>query len=132
MNSSDFLESRNFDVLSQQYGPQLIWQPANNLRVVGTYERKGNENLQIEGLSESSTLQTLRGELTFNQADKGSLRSTFSFVNIDFTGDPNSYLGYILLDALQPGQNQTWLYNGRKSENQNAIHTGTVEVTAFF
>ena len=87
-------------------------------------------------------------ELTWNKAGIGSVRGTFSVVNIDFQGDPTSYLGYLLLDALQPGTNQTWqlnwqqkltkgmqislLYNGRKSENAGAIHTGNVQVTAFF
>lgn len=148
LNESDFLDSRNFEIASNSYRPQLIWQPSNVLRLIGSFERKSKRNQFIESSSESSTIKTYMAELTWNQAGLGSLRGSFSFVQIDFNGDPTSYLGYLLLDALQPGTNQTWqvnwqqklskgmqislLYNGRKSEDVGAIHTGNVQVTAFF
>lgn len=148
LNQSDFLDSRNFEIMSNSYRPQLIWQPTNVLRLIGSYERKVKMNEFSESSNESATSQVYMTELTWNQAGKGSLRGIFSVVKIDFTGDPSSYLGYLLLDALQPGTNQTWqinwqqrlskgmqvslLYNGRKSENVEAIHTGSVQVTAFF
>lgn len=148
INRSDFLETRNLSVFSNAYEPQLIWQPSNVFRAIGSFMIKRRANEFIETSNESSTSQTYKGEVVWNQAGKGSLRGTFSFINIQFVGDPISYLGYILLDALQPGSNQTWqinwqqkiskgmqlslLYNGRKSENVAAIHTGTVQVTAFF
>ena len=148
LNQSDFLDSRNFDLSLNSYKPQLIWQPSNVLRVIGSYERKSKRNTFTESSDESSTSQIYSTELTFNQPGKGSLRGVFSLVKIDFTGDPASYLGYLLLDALQPGTNQTWqvnwqqkvskgmqlslIYNGRKSEASEAIHTGSVQVTAFF
>ena len=148
LNRSDFLDSRNFDIHSNSYKPQLIWQPSNNLRLIGSYERKSRQNEFMETSDESTITQNYTGELTWNQAGKGSVRASFSFVDINFTGDPATYLGYILLDGLQPGNNQTWqlniqqrlskgmqvslLYNGRNSENANVIHTGSVQVTAFF
>ncbi len=148
LNRSDFLDSRNFDLRSNSYKPQLIWQPTNYLRLLGSYERKGRRNEFVETSNESSVSQAYTGELTWTQTGKGSVRATFSVLSIDFQGDPSSYLGYILLDGLQPGNNQTWqlnvqqklskgmqislLYNGRKSEEQEAIHTGSVQVTAFF
>ena len=118
------------------------------LRLIGSYERKTRRNEFTESSLESALSKVYKTELTWNQAGKGSLRGTFSIVQIEFTGDPSSYLGYLLLDALQPGTNQTWqlnwqqkiskgmqlslLYNGRKSEDASAIHTGNVQVTAFF
>ena len=148
LNQSDFLNSRNFEIISNSYRPQLIWQPSNTLRVIGSYERKTKRNELLESSSESTTSKIYMTELTWNKAGIGSVRGTFSVVNIDFQGDPTSYLGYLLLDALQPGTNQTWqlnwqqkltkgmqislLYNGRKSEDAGAIHTGNVQVTAFF
>ncbi len=148
LNQSDFLDSRNFDLSINSYKPQLIWQPTNTLRVIGSYERKSKRNTFTESSNELSVSQVYSTELTFNRTGKGSLRGVFSFIRIDFSGDPASYLGYLLLDALQPGTNQTWqvnwqqkiskgmqlslLYNGRKSEQADAIHTGSVQVTAFF
>jgi hypothetical protein len=148
LNQSDFLDSRNFEIVTNAYKPQLIWQPSNVFRLIGSYERKIRQNEFTESSSESALTNTYSSELTWNQAGKGSLRTTFSIVKNDFSGDPASYLGYLLLDALQPGTNQTWqvnwqqrvsrgmqislLYNGRKSEDTSAIHTGNVQVTAFF
>ncbi len=148
LNESDFLDSRNFEIISNAYRPQLIWQPSNVLRLIGSFERKTKRNQFIESSSESSSTNTYSAELTWNQTGIGSLRGTFSVVQIGFSGDASSYLGYLLLDALQPGTNQTWqinwqqklskgmqislLYNGRKSEDNAAIHTGNVQVTAFF
>ena len=148
LNQSDFLESRNFDIRSSMYKPQLIWQPTNFLRLIGSYERRNRANEFSELSNESAITQSYTGELTWNQAGKGSVRATFSFLDINFQGDPATYLGYILLDGLQPGNNQTWqvniqqrlskgmqlslLYNGRNSQNARVIHTGSVQVTAFF
>ncbi|MEM0938230.1 MAG: hypothetical protein AAGI25_00425 [Bacteroidota bacterium] len=147
-NRSDFLDSRNFDIHSNVFKPQLIWQPSNYLRLIGSYERKHSKNEFLETSQESSITQSYTGELTWNQTARGSIRATFSVRMINFEGDPSTYLGYILLDGLQPGINQTWqlnvqqrlskgmqislFYNGRKSEALQAIHTGNVQVTAFF
>lgn len=147
-NRSDFLSSRNLKILNQKYEPQLIWQPSTNLRLIGSYERERKQNEFLETSNEFSVIQRYTGELTWNKVGKGSLRSSISWVNIDFQGDPTTYLAYLLLDALQPGINQTWQvnwqqklskgmqlslhYNGRKSEAASAIHTGSVQVTAFF
>ncbi len=148
INESDFLDSRNFRILSDSYEPQLIWQPTNSVRLIGRYERENKRNNFLETSGESSLIQRYSGELAWNQTGKGSLRGSFSWVTIDFNGDQDTYLAYLLLDALQPGTNQTWqinwqqkmskgmqlslLYNGRKSENAKAIHTGNVQVTAYF
>ena len=147
-NKSDFLNSRNFDIASHAYTPQLIWQPSQTFRLIGSYGVENKQNKFSDASMESSQIQRYNGELTWNQPGKGSLRSSFSWININFTGEQTTYLAYLLLDALQPGTNQTWqmnwqqklsrgmqlslLYNGRKSENTSSIHTGSVQVTAFF
>ena len=117
-------------------------------KILGSYERENKRNDFSETSQETSLIQRYTGKLTWNKKGKGSLRSSFSWVKIDFTGDPSTYLAYLLLDALQPGTNQTWqinwqqkmskgmqlsfLYNGRKSEESKSIHTGNVQVTAYF
>lgn len=148
LNTSDFLDSRNFNIVTLSFSPQLIWMPTNHLRLIGSYVQKQNNNEFTEASEEFSLLRTVKGELTWNKASVGSLRGSFSVIQIDFEGDESTYLAYLLLDALQPGTNQTWqlnwqqklsrgmrlslLYNGRKSEGASAIHTGTVELTAYF
>ncbi|MEQ9567673.1 MAG: hypothetical protein RLN85_18025, partial [Pseudomonadales bacterium] len=100
LNQSDYLDSRNFEIITNAYRPQLIWQPTNVLRLIGSFERKTRRNEFTESSSEAATSQVYMTELTWNQAGKGSLRGAFSIVKIDFEGDPASYLGYLLLDAL--------------------------------
>jgi len=148
INRSDFLDSRNFNILTDSYEPQLIWQPTRSLRIIGKYKRENKRNELLEISEESSMIQRYVGEFTWNKSGTGSFRSSFSWVNIDFSGDQSTYLAYLLLDALQPGTNQTWqvnwqqkmskgmqlslLYNGRKSKDSKAIHTGNIQVTAYF
>jgi hypothetical protein len=67
---------------------------------------------------------------------------------MDFTGNSNSAVGFELLESLRPGTNYTWnfgyqrnvsknlqltiQYLGRKSEDSRMIHSGNMEVRAFF
>ena len=69
-------------------------------------------------------------------------------VRINYNGNQNSALGFEMLEALKPGVNFTWnvgyqrsvsknlqlnfQYNGRKSENSRMIHSGGMEIRAFF
>ncbi|MEQ9008998.1 MAG: hypothetical protein RLP12_14025, partial [Ekhidna sp.] len=96
LNQSDFLDSRNFEIVTNAYRPQIIWQPSNVFRLIGSFERKARNNEFTESSSESVLTKTYSSEITWNQAGSGSLRGMFSVVNIDFSGDPASYLGYLL------------------------------------
>jgi hypothetical protein len=69
-------------------------------------------------------------------------------IRIRYTGATGTPVAFDMLEALQPGANYTWssswqqnisknmqlslTYNGRKTENARAIHTGGVQVRAFF
>jgi hypothetical protein len=80
--------------------------------------------------------------------EKGSLQGGVKMVKIEYDGSQNSALGFEMLEALKPGINYTWnvgyqrsvsknlqisiQYNGRKSENSKMIHSGGMEVRAFF
>ena len=72
----------------------------------------------------------------------------FTFIDNAFDGNAFSPVGYQMLEGLQPGNNYTWRlllqkritkyldanlnYNGRKSQTSNTIHTGSVQIRAFF
>ena len=86
--------------------------------------------------------------LTGKDAAKGSINGEFNFINNAFEGNSNSPVGFQLLEGLQPGRNLTWnviaqkkltkyldlnlSYFGRKSETSNTIHTGNVQLKAYF
>ena len=86
----------------------------------------------------------------FQYANKQSF-SISANINLylnNFDGNVNSPVAFQMLEGLQPGTNMTWLltvqkrltsyldlnlnYFGRKSENSNTIHTGTMQLRASF
>ena len=83
-----------------------------------------------------------------NNSQKGSISGEFNFISNQFTGNPNSPVGYQMMQGLQPGNNFTWNllaqkkltkyldlnlnYFGRKSEGGRTIHTGNIQLRAYF
>ena len=83
-----------------------------------------------------------------SKRDKGLLNAELHFVKINYNGQSNSTIGFEMLEGLQTGSNITWKvgfqknmsknlqlsvsYNGRKSEENRAIHTGSMQMRAFF
>ena len=71
-----------------------------------------------------------------------------SLYNNDFTGNSLSPVAFQMLEGLQSGKNSTWRlllqknlteyldininYQGRKSDASKTIHTGNVQLRAFF
>lgn len=146
-NLSDFLENRNVRIRSFGMGPEFIWQPSTSFRFIGTYQYRERQNVLSEE-PEESKLNEIEGTVTWNQSNKGNLQASLRWLDIEFQGIENTYSAYQLLEALRPGKNTTWRlnwqqtlgkgiqmtlqYNGRTSEGQAPIHTGTVVMTAFF
>ncbi len=147
-NSSDFLDSRNFDLIVRSYKPSVTWQPSTSFRVIGSYEHRRKNNTLPESAGERSVADDWSLDATFSRPAQGNFNARISLIDIAFEGEENSFLGYTLLDALRPGTNFTanvnWQhqiakalqltvqYFGRKSQSADFVHTGTVQLTAFF
>lgn len=148
INNSDFLASRNFELNTLEVDPSLTWQPNRQFRLIATYEWSKKENIAPEGQGENVRASTWKGELTYSRLQKGNLTTRLSLINNRFEGEANTFLGYTLLNGLQPGQNlvvnmnwqqqlldglqMTLQYFGRKSGSDRMVHTGTFQLTAFF
>ncbi len=146
-SEADYTTGRNYALDYYFIEPSLIYQPSTTFRITldGRYSVKENDAL-LGG--EIAKVKELGATFKFNQAQKGSLIGGLKTVLIDYSGDPNSALGFEMLEALKPGVNYTWnvgyqrtisknlqlsiQYNGRKSEDNRAIHSGGMEVRAFF
>ena len=93
--------------------------------------------------------QTQIGSLFIYNSDKGySINGEFSMYTNAFKGNAVSAVGFQMLEGLQPGKNQTWRlllqknltqfldinvnYQGRNSETSRTIHTGNIQLRAFF
>jgi hypothetical protein len=124
--------------------PALSYQPSTTLRY--TIDARYAEKKANTG--ETAFIGELTLRLKLNQAEKGSLQASVSYIDIAFQGISSSALGFEMLESLKPGNNKTWTlsyqrsvskkmqisiqYSGRNSENSRTIHAGGMEVRAFF
>jgi hypothetical protein len=142
--NADYTSGRNYNLNYFLVKPSFIIQPSTYFRfsLDGRYSEKKN----VDG--ESSFVNELGFQMKYNQANKGSFQAAFAFIEIKYNGNQNSALGFEMLESLKPGNNFTWnmgyqrtvsknlqisfQYNGRKSEGNKTIHSGGMEVRAFF
>ncbi len=132
----------NLNGLKNEFG--VSYQPTLNLRISSTYKYSEKDNTGIE----KSTENNLGAEIKYNLKTKGNLNFQFNYLNLSFNGETNSPLAYEMLEGFLPGNNLTWtlqyqqqlanslqlnlLYNGRKLEDNEALHSGGVQLRAFF
>lgn len=144
-NASEFFDSRNFDIQGEEIEPKFIYQPSVKFRwsVSALYGEKYNQ----QGI-ERSLNRTVSTELRFNDAGKGTFSMEVNYIELTYNSNANNSLGFEMLNGLTPGSNFTWTvlwqrnlsnnlqlnlnYSGRKSENLRTIHTGGMQLRAFF
>ncbi len=144
---ADYTSGRNFNIDYFFHLPSFSYQPNTKFRISleGKYTEKKN-GVTLGG--QKAYLGELGTSLKYNQMEKGSLQANFKTVNISYAANANNALGFEMLEGLRAGVNYTWTvgyqrslsqnlqisiqYNGRKSESNKAIHSGGMEVRAFF
>ncbi|MES2587542.1 MAG: hypothetical protein V4622_01100 [Bacteroidota bacterium] len=142
--NADYTTGRNYDLNYFLIKPSFIIQPSTSFRF--SIDSRYTEKKNVAG--ETSFVNELGFQMKYNQANKGSFQSAFSYLSIKYNGAENSALGFEMLESLKPGDNFKWnasyqrsvsknlqisiQYNGRKSENNKIIHSGGMEVRAFF
>jgi hypothetical protein len=97
---------------------------------------------------EQAKIHEVIGNLRISKASNLSLDAFIKYSDIKFNGDANTPVAYEMLEAMQPGQNYSWnmilqkkilmglqlsvSYEGRKSQESDAIHIGRMQVSALF
>lgn len=137
---------RDFKINEATLRPHLSYLFNESSRIDVFYEYQQKENL----LDTQATLyqQNLGVSASINKAQEYAVNTTITYVNNDFTGVAFSPVGFQMLEGLQPGRNFTWnvlfqkkvttyldlnlAYNGRQSEGMTTIHTGSVQLKAYF
>jgi len=146
-NDSEFFDNKDYNIQFWSLEPQVTWLPSQSFRTIAAYNFENSKNTLGEN-GEQATNHDLSLETTFNQSSTTSIRSKFSFVNVNFTGLPNSPVGYVMLQGLQNGKNFLWnvtfdrrlgqnirlsvSYEGRKTGTSNVVHLGRAQVAAVF
>ncbi|WP_294820126.1 hypothetical protein [uncultured Flavobacterium sp.] len=138
--------SKNFEIDGYLIGPKVSYIFSRNASWDLFYEYRNKENQ----IGELETLYQQRLGTSFNYASEKQFTASgeFSLYKNDFTGNQLSPAAYNMLEGLLPGQNLTWRlllqknltqfldininYQGRKSETSKAIHTGNVQLRAYF
>lgn len=146
-SQADYTSGRDYRIAYVFLEPSIIFQPNTAFRI--SLDARGSEKENAAELGgEVATVLELGTAVKFNQARKGSLQCSFKALNIRYNGVQNSALGFEMLEALKPGLNFTWnasyqrsisknlqltfQYTGRKSEDNKPIHSGGMELRAFF
>lgn len=145
-SNSDFSSTRNYFISYQEIKPVYSFQPNAKFRLSlnGKYAAKLNNS----DLLEQAIITDVGFEFRFNQPKKGSFLGQFNFIAINYNASNNTSLAYEMLEGLKTGNNFTlglsyqrkvaknlqlnFNYNGRKSENNPMIHSGGMELRAFF
>ncbi|HMK05963.1 MAG TPA: hypothetical protein VK476_00430, partial [Flavobacterium sp.] len=139
-------EARNYDIDAYQLAPKISYLFSQNASWDLFYEFQNKENT----IRDRETLKQIRVGTSFNYATqkKLTMNGEFSLYENKFVGNPASPVAFQMLEGLQPGQNLTWRlliqknlteyldvnlnYQGRKSETSDTIHTGSIQLRAYF
>ncbi len=147
VSGSEFSSIRNYLIDYQTIKPTLTYLQGSGVKIKLFFEQSDKKN-RIEDALETNLSKKFGAELNVRKVGKGSMILSGSYLVNNFVGDVNSPVAFQMLDGLQPGQNALWelsyqrtiakylqlnlRYNGRVSEDSPVIHTGSVQVRAFF
>jgi hypothetical protein len=145
---SDFFNTNNFDIEYYHVEPQLVYQMGTKMRIRGSFRYTERINDLGDAPITGAYLRDAGIEAKYNILQRGSVSANFNFISITYDGLEGTVVEFEMLDGLKDGANFTWAllfqtklgknmqlnltYNGRKSGDFDAIHTGNVQVRAFF
>jgi len=148
-NSESFSEnfsSKNFNIDEFRVNPKFSYLLNDNVKfdVFYKYTNKDNTIGNLEGLKQ----QNYGVSFSLSNNQKAAISGEVNYFSNAFDGNSNSPVGYQMLEGLQPGKNFTWNvlaqkkitkyldlnlnYFGRKTETSKTIHTGTIQLKAYF
>jgi hypothetical protein len=144
--ASENFPEKNYEIKGYQLAPKISYLFSKNTSLDMFYELQKKEN-QIGNFE---TLLQNRFGTSFSYANSKNftMSGEISFYQNKFNGNEYSAVGFQMLEGLQTGQNLTWKllaqknltsfldinlnYQGRKSETSQTVHTGNVQLRAYF
>jgi hypothetical protein len=144
---SDFFTNRAYDIQYVDAMPKFQLQLGKSFRISLLY--KYSNKLNTSGiLRERAEMHNSGMELKYNIIGKGSLSARFNYILIRFNANDNNPLAYDMLEGYKTGNNANWnvsyqrnlsenlqmnlIYDGRYSEGSKMVHTGSLQLRAFF
>ena len=143
---SENFSSRNYDIDEVRLLPKLSYLFNENARFDVFYQYTSKDN--VVGNMETLLQNNYGVSFAYNNAQKIGISGEVNFFDNTFEGNANTPVSYQMLEGLQPGKNFTWTllaqkklttfldlnlnYFGRKTETSKTIHTGTIQLKAYF
>ncbi len=143
---SENYSSKNFEIDGFQIFPKLtyLFSKSTSWDAFYEYQKKNNIIGEMEFLNQ----QRFGSSFTYTGKKQFTMNGEISLYQNKFEGNELSPVAYQMLEGLQAGENLTWRlliqknltqfldininYQGRKSETSNAIHTGNIQLRAYF
>ncbi len=145
-STSENFVSKNFIIDEIRFNPKLSYLFDINSRFDVFYQYASKDN--TIGLLESLNQQKYGVSFSFSKNQKAAIIGELNYFSNKFSGNQNSPVAYQMMEGLQPGKNFTWSlvaqkkltkfldlnlnYFGRKTETSKTIHTGTIQLKAYF
>ena len=145
-STSENFTSKNYNFDETLFNPKISYLFNDNSRFDIFYQHTKKENT-IGGF-ETLKQQKYGVSFAFSNKDKNAINGEFNYFSNAFNGSANTPVSYQMLEGLQPGKNFTWSllaqkklttfldlnlnYFGRKTETSKTIHTGTIQLKAYF
>ncbi|WP_430614519.1 hypothetical protein [Flavobacterium sp. JP2137] len=144
--NSDTYESKNYAIENRSIEPRISYLFSRNASLDLFYELQKKENVKAD--FEALTQHRLGTSFMYTSNNNFTVNGEVSLYKNDFTGNSFSPVAYQMLEGLQPGKNITWRlmvqrnltryldlnlnYQGRTTEEFATIHTGNIQLRAFF
>ena len=145
-SASENFSSKNFQLKESLLNPKVSYLLDDNKRFDVYYQYQNKKN--SIGDMEQLTQEKYGVSFMLTQNQKAAISGEFNYFSNEFSGISNTPVAYQMMEGLQPGTNFTWSliaqkkltkfldlnlnYFGRKSETSRTIHTGTVQLKAYF
>ena len=142
---STFFQTKNYQIMYFKNDLDLTFKAGENWQTGLSHEWRSEYN---SGQAESISVHRFESSLTYQMPAKGQIQLDVSYLSAQFSGDPNSPVGYVMLQGFQPGHNGIlslsmrrklnqliqldFSYEARIAQGKRIIHTGNIQVRAMF
>ncbi|MFV9549769.1 hypothetical protein [Algibacter sp. PT7-4] len=143
---SENFASKNFNFNETRLNPKLsyLFNENSSFDVFYQYANKNNTIGEMERLKQ----QKYGVSFALANSQQSAINGEFNFFSNNYNGNANTPVAYQILEGLQPGKNFTWSllaqkkltkfldlnlsYLGRKTERSKTIHSGSIQLKAYF
>jgi hypothetical protein len=143
---SENFTSKNYNFDESRFNPKIsyLFNDNSSFDVFYQFAKKNNTIGDLESLKQ----QNYGISFTLGSSQNSALNGEFNYFSNNYNGNPNTPVAYQILEGLQPGKNFTWSllaqkkltkfldlnlsYFGRKTETSRTIHSGNIQLKAYF